>query len=112
MDKRKTQISLPLDIPEKEFKDQVKQHWNITIARQGKISVCGKRIMALVLAQIRENDSHLKKYYQMNASDIIRHSELSGLSGSAYQVAKKALDELARQIWSIEDIEKNKLHEV
>lgn len=104
MDRRKTQISLPLNLPEKEFKDNVKQHWNITFSRQGKISVYGKRIMALVLAQIQENDNKLKPFYQMDVSDVMKAGEVEGKS--AYQEAKKALDELARQIWSIEDVEK------
>jgi plasmid replication initiation protein len=103
MDRRKTQISLPLNLPEKEFKDNVKQHWNITFSRQGKISVYGKRIMALVLAQIQENENKLKPFYHMDVSDIMRAGEIGGKS--AYQEAKKALDELARQIWSIEDVE-------
>lgn len=103
MDKRKTQISLPLNLPEKEFKDTVKQHWNITFSRQGKISIYGKRIMALVLAQIQENDNQLKPFYQMDVSDIMRAGEVKGKS--AYQEAKKALDELAVQIWRIEDVE-------
>lgn len=102
MDKRKTQISLPLNLPEREFKDTVKQHWNITFSRQGKISVYGKRIMALVLAQIQENDNKLKPFYQMDVSDIIKAGEIEG---KAYQHVKKSLDELARQIWRIEDIE-------
>jgi plasmid replication initiation protein len=104
MDKRKTQISLPLNLPEKEFKDSVKQHWNITFARQGKVSVFGKRIIALVLAQIQENSNKLKPFYQMAVSDIMRVGETKGKS--AYAHAKGALDELAQQIWSIEDIEK------
>lgn len=103
MDKRRTQISLPFNLPEKEFKDNVKQHWNITFSRQGKISVIGKRIMALVLAQIQENDNKLKPFYQMDVSDVMKAGEVGR---SAYQEAKKALDELARQIWSIEDVEK------
>ena len=103
MDQRKTQISIPLKMPEKVFKDTVKQHWNITFSRQGKISIYGKRIMALVLAQIQENDNRLKTFYQMDVSDIMKAGEVEGKS--AYQEAKKALDELARQIWSIEDVE-------
>lgn len=106
MDKRKTQFSLPLNMPEKEFKDQVKQHWNITFARQGKISIYGKRMMALVLAKIRENDTEIKPFYQMKVSDIMRHSDLSESSKSPYEIIKKSLDELARQLWSIEDIGK------
>jgi plasmid replication initiation protein len=59
--------------------------------------------MALVLAQIQENENKLKPFYQMDVSDIMKAGEVGGKS--AYQEAKKALDELARQIWSIEDVE-------
>jgi plasmid replication initiation protein len=105
MDQRKTnQLTLPFDVPKREFKNHVKQHWNITFARQGQISVYAKRIMALVMAQIRENDHKLKKYYQIHASDIIEAADLKGKS--PYSVCKKALDELAAQIWRFEDLEK------
>ncbi|WP_210190126.1 hypothetical protein, partial [Bosea thiooxidans] len=68
MDKRKTQISLPLIIEEKRLKEVVTQHWNLTFARQGKISVVAKRMMAVVLAQIQSNDLKLKPYYEFKAS--------------------------------------------
>lgn len=100
MDKRSTQLSLPLSIEGKKIKDIVKQHWNITFARQGKISVVAKRMMALVLAQIKDNDMALKPYYQMHASDVIE-----GSSGSAYQLCKKAFTDLASVIWMVEDLE-------
>jgi plasmid replication initiation protein len=104
MDKRSTQLSLPLSTEGKEIKEIVKQHWNITFSRQGKISVVGKRIMALVLAQIQDNDMSIKKYYQMRISDVMDASDAKGKS--TYDTVKKALDELARQVWSIEDLEK------
>ncbi len=104
MDKRSTQISLPMNLPEKEIKDHVKQHWNITFARQGKVSIVGKRIMAMVLAQIHDNDMKLKPYYQVHVSEVVERSQMDKMS--AYKQCKQALQELARQIWSIEDLGK------
>jgi len=104
MDKRSTQTVLPLNVEPREIKETIKQHWNITFARQGKISVVGKRIMAMVLGQIHENDLQLKPYYQMSVTDVVKAAELKGKS--PYSQVKKALDELARQVWSVEDIEK------
>jgi len=101
-DKRSTQLTLPLNADGQKIKSIVKQHWNVTFARQGKISVVSKRIIALVLAQIQDNDLQLKQYYQIRSSEVICAAELSGRS--AYGEVKKALDELATQVWSIEDI--------
>ena len=39
-----------------QHRDLVKQHWNVTFARQVKVSVVAKRIMARVLDQIRDDD--------------------------------------------------------
>lgn len=102
MDKRKTQISLPLIIEEKRLKEVVTQHWNLTFARQGKISVVSKRMMAVVLAQIQNNDLKLKPYYEFKASDVVRSTDGGG---SAYEACKKAFVELASSVWIIEDFE-------
>jgi plasmid replication initiation protein len=103
MDKRKTQISLPLTIPEKEFKDSVKQHWNITFARQGKMSVVAKRMMAVILSQIQENDNKLRPFFRFHVSDVVT-SEAS----VAYKDVKQAFLELASAVWMIEDIEEQR----
>lgn len=104
MDKRKTQISLPLNLPERELKDNIKQHWNITFARQGKMSVVAKRMMAHILAQIQENDNKLKPYFELHASDVIIGSD----SGKVYKDIKQAFQDLASAVWMIEDIDSKK----
>lgn len=101
MDKRSTQMSLPLNVEPAQIKDNIKQHWNITFSRQGKMSVVAKRMMAIVLGQIHENDMQLKPYYQMRAADIVRSTE----GGSAYEQCKTAFIELASAVWLIEDIQ-------
>ena len=60
MEERKDQISLPIKIHKKEFKEVVKQHWNVTFAKQKRISVCAKRILAKVLVQIKDEDKEFK----------------------------------------------------
>ncbi len=60
-DKRSTQLVLPLGLTyEPKHKDIVKQHWNVTFARQGRMSVSAKRIMARVIDQIRDDDFKLR----------------------------------------------------
>lgn len=105
-DKRITkQVSLPLVFEKSKVKEFAKQHWNITFARQNKVSVYAKRIIANVMAMIKEDDNGLRPYYQMHISDIISSSESSD-SSSYYSKVKKAFDELTDLKWLIEDIDK------
>jgi len=103
-DKRLTQLTLPLN-EEKgaQFKDYVKQHWNVTFARQQKVSVYAKRIMAMVLAQIRDEELVLRAYYQIHVSQIITEAGLS--SDDAYRHVKRAMDDLTDLKWTFEDLE-------
>ena len=94
------QMTLPLIYNEKEAKSYVKQHWNVTFARQRKVSIYAKRIMANVLAMIKEDDSDLRPYYQMHISDVVPSTD-----SDFYAKIKKAFDELTDLKWLIEDIE-------
>lgn len=105
MDKRYTQISLPLNLPERELKDNIKQHWNITFARQGKMSVIAKRMMALILAQIHDNDNRLKPFFELHATDVIIGSSDSG---KVYKDIQQAFRDLASAVWIIEDLDLRK----
>ncbi len=106
-DKRITQISLPLIYHPDDAKNHVKQHWNITFARQKKVSVVAKRIMSKVMAMIRDDDNQLRPYYQMKVTDVApSNSDISSL----YKEMKKAFDELTDLKWLIEDIEKQRFH--
>jgi plasmid replication initiation protein len=103
-DKRFNQLSLPLELAKKpEFKEYVKQHWNVTFARQKKVSVCAKRIMVMVLAQIRDNDMAFKPYYQMHVTDVISPESYNDRR-SAFKEVRKAFDELMDQRWYFEDV--------
>ncbi|MCF2491692.1 replication initiation protein [Dyadobacter sp. CY347] len=99
-DKREiAQMTLPLIFDEKEVKKYAKQHWNVTFARQRKVSVYAKRIMANVLAMIKEDDSELRPYYQMHISDVVPTTD-----SDFHAKVKKAFDELTDLKWLIEDI--------
>jgi len=103
-DKREVaQMTLPLIYNERDVKAYAKQHWNATFARQRKVSVYAKRIMANVLAMIKEDDSQLRPYYQMHISSVIANSD-----ADAYTKIKSAFVELSQLHWLLEDLEKKK----
>lgn len=110
MDRRLThksgQLSLPFyDKPETSpnFKEHVKQHWNITFAKQPRMSVVAKRIFAMVLAQISENEMKLKPYFELHITDVITEKMDRD---SAYKEVKKAFKDMMDLKWLIEDIDK------
>lgn len=103
-DKRSTHTTLPLELSKSpELKQYVKQHWNITFARQKKISVFSKRIMATVLAQISETDTQLAPFYKFHVRDIATPDQDKT---SIYKDIKKAFDELTDLKWLFEDVSK------
>jgi plasmid replication initiation protein len=96
---------LELDLKyEPEYRGEVKQHWNVTFAHQKKISVYGKRIMARVIDQIRDNDYQLRDFYQLHISSILEGTDIE--PETAYSKIKGALYELADVKWEFESIEK------
>jgi len=100
-DKRQiAQMTLPVIYDETDVKQYAKQHWNITFARQRKISVYAKRIMANVMAMIREDDLDLRPFYQMHISSVVPQTD-----SDFYDKVKKAFDELTDLKWLIEDID-------
>jgi plasmid replication initiation protein len=95
---------LELDLKyEPEFRGEVKQHWNVTFAHQKKISVYGKRIMARVIDQIRDNDYQLRDFYQLHISSILEGTDID--TETAYAKIKGALYELADVKWEFESID-------
>jgi plasmid replication initiation protein len=103
-DKRSTQTTLPFELSKSpELKQYVKQHWNITFARQKKISVFSKRIMATVLAQINDTDTQLAPFYRFHVRDVATPDQDKT---SIYKDIKKAFDELTDLKWLFEDISK------
>lgn len=96
-------MTLPLIYTERDVKAYAKQHWNATFARQRKVSVYAKRIMANVLAMIKEDDSSLRPYYQMHISSVISNADVD-----AYTKIKAAFIELSQLHWLLEDLEKKR----
>ena len=97
-------LSLPLDLSyEPRHKELVKQHWNVTFARQGRMSVAAKRIMARVIDQIRDDDYKLRPYYQFHILDVVTEGGIS--SKRAYNEAESALRELLRAFWEFRSID-------
>jgi hypothetical protein len=105
-DKRSTQLVLPLELTyEPRHKDIVRQHWNVTFARQGRMSVGAKRIMARVIDQIRDDDFKLRPYYQFRISDIITEAGIT--KETAYKEVQGSLRELLAAIWEFESLDKS-----
>ncbi|MDX1903064.1 MAG: replication initiation protein [Thermonemataceae bacterium] len=98
--RKKTEILSPAIYSPEEIKAYAKQHWNFTFAKQKKISVYAKRIMANVLGMIHD-EKELRPYYEMRATDIVVNEQDSS---SIYKKIKNAIDELMEQIWRIENI--------
>jgi plasmid replication initiation protein len=95
---------LELDLKyEPEFRGEVKQHWNVTFAHQKRISVYGKRIIARVIDQIRDNDYQLREFYQLHISSILEGTDID--TETAYAKIKGALYELADVKWEFESID-------
>lgn len=97
-DKRNNQLLLPLDLQyEPQYKQYIKQHWNVTFARQKRMSVLAKRIIAKVIDQVREDDMHLRELYQIRIQNIIHDSSVA--RSGAYGSVQSALYELAQVVW-------------
>ncbi|GGC16096.1 replication initiation protein [Dyadobacter sediminis] len=97
------QMTLPIIYNENDVKKYAKQHWNITFARQKKVSVYAKRIMANVMAMIKDDDSDLRPYYQMHVSSVVPNTDTD-----SYTKIKNAFVELAKLHWLLEDIDKKR----
>ena len=98
-DKRSTQLVLPLGLTyEPKHKDLVKQHWHVTFARQGRMSVTAKRIMARVIDQVRDDDFKLRPFYQFRIVDIITDAGVT--KETATKEIQGALRELTASQWA------------
>jgi plasmid replication initiation protein len=100
--RKKSEVLTPVVYSKEEIKAFAKQHWNITFARQKRISVYAKRIMANVLSMIQEDDDDLKAY-QMKVTDIIFDADSEN---SIYTRIKEASEDLIKQSWLFERIDK------
>lgn len=86
------QLTLPFGLEaEPEYKDIVKQNWQFTFTRQYLGSVYSKRVVALCVAQMKE-DGDMRDYYQIRAADIIRETGLE--RNEVYRRIKLVVHEL------------------
>lgn len=102
-------LNLPLSLEyQPQHRSVVKQHWNVTFARQAKMSVTAKRILARVLDQIRDDDFLLREYYQLAITDI---TESAGINrDNAYREIESALRDLAAASWEFKSIDTEQWH--
>ncbi len=106
---KNTQPPFPLNLTyEPAHKQIVKQHWNMTFARQKKISPLGKRIMARVIDQIRDDDYELRPHYQFRVHDLARGTDLA--EQTLFNHVKGALRELADITWEFENADGREWH--
>lgn len=104
-DQRSNQIVIPMDYTPREVKEYAKQHWNITFARQKKVSIYAKRIMATVLGMIKDSDEDFLPFYRFHVNEISNKGEENT---AIYRNVKSAFDELTDLKWLIEDLNKQK----
>ena len=109
-DRRKTkQVSLPFTFDKSEAKAFIKQHWNLTFARQKKISIYSKRIIVNVMSMISEKETDFQTVYKMHVSDVVFPSPKdktptsNETSSSYYTRVRNAFEELIDLKWLIED---------
>lgn len=102
--KQNHQIVLPFDLEKREIGALARQAWQLTFAKQKEVSVYAKRMMAVVIAQIRENDSELPQYHRLHVTDL---AGPDGVSPN-YTRIKTAFMELMGVTWQIEDLKTGK----
>lgn len=81
----------------------VRQHWKVTFARQAKMSVYARRILARVLDQIHFDDLLLRESYQV---DITSLADESGITrDNAYREIERTRCELIAATWEFQGLE-------
>jgi hypothetical protein len=95
------QLVLPLDLEqEPNYKEIIKQNWQFTFTRQVITSVYAKRVVALIVAQMK-TDNEFKPFYQIRAVDIIRETGLH--KDEVYYRMGKVVYELAHVVYFFEN---------
>ena len=103
--KNNTQVALPFDFKGNDIDLYVRQHYQVTFARQKKVSVLAKKVMAGVISKIDIKDKTFKNYYQFHITDFIQEGQDER---SFYKEIKKAFKELADMSAFIEDYDRSK----
>lgn len=73
----KDQLILPFPGDnEVEYKEIVKQNWQFTFSHQHITSVFSKRVIGLIIAQIKEEDK-MRDFYHVQAADIVQATDMN-----------------------------------
>jgi plasmid replication initiation protein len=89
---KEMQLVLPFELEETPtYKDIVKQNWQFTFTRQVMTSVYTKRVVGLIVAQMKE-ENDMRPFYQIQAKDIIRETGLQ--KNEVYARLKAVINEL------------------
>ncbi len=101
------QLVLPLISDcEIEYKEIVKQNWKFTFSRQYLTSVNTKRVIGLIIAQMKE-EGEMRDFYQVRAADIIRKTDVA--KEEVYRTMRETIFELVNVAFFFEDA---KNHEI
>ena len=101
------QLVLPLISDcEVEYKEIVKQNWKFTFSRQYLTSVNTKRVIGLIIAQMKE-EGEMRDFYQVRAADIIRKTDVA--KEEVYRTMRETIFELVNVAFFFEDA---KNHEI
>lgn len=99
------QLTLPLyPDSEIEYKAAIKQNWKFTFSRQHLTSVHAKRVIGLVIAQMKE-EADMRDVYQVRAADIIRETGLA--KAEVYRLMKNVIYELVNVSFIFESKEED-----
>jgi plasmid replication initiation protein len=104
-DLRDNQLVLPLQ-EEPHYKELVKQNWQFTFTKQYMTSVYTKRVVGLIVAQMKE-EGEMRDYYQIRALDIIRETGLA--KPEVYRRLRVVVRELALVVFFFENEEKQRI---
>jgi len=106
-DFKNLQLVLPLDLQqEPTYKEVVKQNWQFTFSRQIMTSVYTKRVIGLIVAQMKE-EGEMRDYYQIRAADIIRETGLD--HKEVYKRLKTVIYEFANVTFFFENEKEQKI---
>jgi len=95
------QLVLPLDLEQEPiYKDLVKQNWQFTFSRQTMTSVYTKRVIGLIVAQMKE-EGDMRAYYQIRAADIIKETGLDKIE--VYKRLRTVIYELVHVVFFFEN---------
>lgn len=101
------QLSLPLmPMDEIEYKEIVKQNWKFTFSRQHLTSVHAKRVIGLIIAQMKE-EGEMRDFYQVRAADIIRQTDIA--KEEVYRTMRGTIFELMHVAFFFEDAKKHEI---